>query len=282
MEAYSGFEPQVGEIRAVRAFRIGPGGVLYPLFGNAAWFDGPNTAFCRLAQPAEPARHAAPDPDCTCGFYAYATEDAAGEYPNSRHVLAVVACWGHVIAGTRGVRAQHARIEAIWMSDAVPPDLAAEVVARHPSVRAYADRAAMLAAHPPTRLDCYELDTPRERAVKRAVLWLAVAVALVVGSLPAHWLGNNTDARVVWAGELCFFLIGALVLRRRRTDMAAKRRALLFTAIALWLLAPFAGAFGIVLLRLPLIQVGAFGIVLRILLARAARRFPAEVGEAAP
>jgi hypothetical protein len=49
-------------------------------------------------------------------------------------------------------------------------------------------------------------------------------------------------------------------------------------AVALWLLAPFAGAVGVLLLRLPLIQIAALLFVQRVLLARAASTFPAEVG----
>ena len=51
-----------------------------------------------------------------CGFYAYGTLPAASRHAQARRVLAVVACWGRVIPGTLGLRAQHARIEAIWVS----------------------------------------------------------------------------------------------------------------------------------------------------------------------
>jgi hypothetical protein len=279
MDAYAGFEPQVGEIRAVRTFRVGPGGVLFPLFSNRAWTDGINSASCRISRsPVDGTPHRPAEPDCTCGFYAYASETAAGEYPNARYVLAVIACWGRVVAGTRGVRAEHARIEAIWMSPIVPPDLAAGVTRRYPSVSTYADRAAMLAEHPPTVLDCYDTPAPARRAWRRFALWLVAAVALVVGVLPARWLGSDDDARIVWATLLAFFAIGAFVLRHRHTDVAARRRSLLFMAMTLWLVAPFTGAIGIVLLRLPLIQLAVLFAAHRVLLDRAARTFPAEVG----
>ena len=278
MDAYAGFEPQVGEIRAVRTFRVGPGGALYPLFSNRAWSEGINSASCRISRsPVDGTPHQPAEPDCTCGFYAYASETAAAEYPNARYVLAVIACWGRVVAGTRGIRAEHARIEAIWMSPIVPAYLAAGVTERYPSVSTYLDKAAMLAEHPPTVLDCYETPAPVQRARRRVGLWLVAAVALVVGVLPAHWLGSNNNARAVWAAELAFFAIGAFVLRHRHTDMAARRRSLIFMAIALWLVAPFAGTVGIVLLRLPLIQLGALFVAHRVLLDRAARTFPAEV-----
>ncbi len=277
MDAYAGFEPQVGEIRALRTFRIGPGGVLYPLFSDSPWTAGANTARCGASGPPAAGRqvHPAPDPDCTCGFYAYASESSAAEYPFARHVLAVVACWGHVIAGTRGIRAEHGRIEAIWTSETVPPDLAAQVAQRYPATATYADKDEMLVEHPPTMLDCYEIDEPHERTMKRVGLRVLIIVALVVGLLPTRWLGSNNDARLVWAAELCFFLVGVAILRRRRTDFAARRRMLVFVAVALWLVAPFAGTTGVLLLRLPLIQIGALGLVQRRMGTRAASRFPA-------
>ena len=280
MDAYAGFEPQVGEIRALRTFRVGPGGVLYPLFSSRPWSDGTNTAQCAVLgrTGTEALAHAAPEPDCTCGFYAYASESSAGEYPNARHVLAVVACWGRVIAGTRGIRAEHARVEAIWMSATVPPDLANQVRMQYPSTSVYSDKAAMLAEHPPTELDCYEEPPARERRWRRIGLWTVTTAALITGLLPAHWLGSNTDARIAWGAELAFFVIGALVLRGRHTDVVARRRGLVFFAVALWLLAPFAGTVGVLLLRLPLIQLGVLFLVHRTLLARAASTFPAEVG----
>ncbi len=139
MDPYGGFEPQVGQIRALRTFRIGPDGALYPLFSKEPWEDGVNTARC-LRKDRPP--HPGPDPHCTCGFYAYGGEQWVGEHPQSRHVLAVVACWGRIIAGTRGLRAEHCRIEALWLSAAVPADLAARVHLHHPSVAVHRDRSA--------------------------------------------------------------------------------------------------------------------------------------------
>jgi hypothetical protein len=277
MEAYSGFEPRVGEIRAVRTFRIGPGGRLYPLFSNAPWPDGTHTARCAQTRHSGTASHVAPDPDCTCGFYAYASAGAAAEHPHSHHVLAVVACWGHVIAGTRGIRAEHARIDAIWMSAKVPPNLTTQVVDRYPSAQTYARRSDMFAAHSLTTLDCYEPEAPHERAVNRLGLRVVTATALVLGTLPAHWLGSNQQARIVWGAELGFFLIGAALMGRRSADIAAKRRALVSLAVALWLLAPFAGPVGIVLLRLPLLQIAALTLIHRMRMMRAANQFPADI-----
>jgi hypothetical protein len=286
MESYSGTEPQVGEIRALRTFRIGPGGVLHPLFSDQPWRPGTNTAHCRVADAvgldaSDAGEHVAPEPNCTCGYYAYATESGALEYPNAKHVLAVVACWGHVIAGTRGLRAQHARVEAIWMSETVPATLAAMVASGYPDALVYADKADMLEAHPLTVLDCYETATPNERALRKVGLRIAVTVALALGLMSAHWLNTHSDVRWVWAAELAFFAGGFIVLQRRRTDLAARRRAVIFLAIALWLVAPYGGAAGTLLLRIPLLQMGALTIFQRRMLAREAGRFPAIIGRPA-
>lgn len=298
MEAYAGFEPEVGEIRALRTFRIGPGGVLYPLFSELAWVDGINTARCRVPVPAgqehptgqeqpagqedgDAAAHIAPEPDCTCGYYAYATETGAGEYPHTRHVLAVVACSGRVIAGTRGIRAEHARIEALWMSSAVPDELVASVSSRYRSTAVYPDKSTMLTEHPPTPLDCYEIETHRQRASKGLAMRLAILSALVIGLLPANWIWQHHNARLLWVAELCLFLLGAGVLRLTRRDQPARGAALFLAAIVLWLIAPFAGAAGILLLRLPIIHIALLGWIHRVRVNREARRFPARIGPAA-
>jgi hypothetical protein len=286
MESYSGAEPQVGEIRALRTFRIGPGGVLYPLFSDLPWTADTNTAHCRVADAVGQdgvgsGEHVAPEPGCTCGYYAYATEEAALEYPNAKYVLAVIACWGHVVAGTRGLRTQHARIEALWMSDSVPANLAGMVAETYSDTTIYSDKQTMVEQHPLSVLECYETASPNERALKRIGLRVAVAVALVVGLLPLHWINRNPDVRWVWAAELAFFAIGFIVLQRRRTDLGARRRAVIFLALALWLVAPYGGAAGTLLLRIPLLQMGALTIFQRRLLAREAGRFPAIIGRPA-
>jgi hypothetical protein len=268
--SYTGFEPQVGEIRALRTFRIGPGGGLYPLFSDTPWSDESNTARCEL-------RHDAPGPDCSCGYYGYASEAATAEYAQSRHVLAVVAVWGKVIAGTRGLRAQHAHIEALWMSESVPDALAAEVATRYPSTSIYSDRSAMLTEHAPTVLDCYDVDAPGQRPHKTLGLRVGLLVAVFVGSLPAGWIWQHHDSRLIWVAELGFFLAGALVLRLTRRDFRDRGAALFFVAVTLWLAAPFAGIAGVVMLRLPILQIAALGLIQRMHLNRAARRFPARI-----
>jgi hypothetical protein len=282
MEDYAGFEPQIGEIRALRTFRVGPDGGLYPLYSDTAWVDGVNTAQCKLASAGtreriDRGRHATPDPDCTCGYYAYASESGAAERPHARYVLAVVACWGKVIAGTRGIRAEQARVEALWMSAIVPRELAESVAARYPSATLYAEKDAMLAEHPPTALDCYEPDEPARDVRTSRVMRLAIAAAVVIGALPASWIWQQPYVRALWAAEVCLFVIAAVMVRRTRRDVRAPATALLYAGLAVWLLAPFAGSAGLVLLRLPLVQITTLGLLQRHHLNREARRFPARI-----
>jgi hypothetical protein len=283
MEQYSGFEPQVGEIRAVRTFRIGSDGLLYPLFRDVAWQPGPNTARCTMLDvgafmlhPLQSSvAHQVPEPDCSCGYYAYATESATLEYPNARHVLAVVACWGHVIAGTRGLRAENARVEALWLSSAVPGELAALVAERYPDVTAYSEKQAMLATHPPTALDCYELDDERFDP-SRWVVRLVAASALALGLVPAAWLASNLDVRVAWLVELAVLLLATLHFWRGRS-ITSKRRSMQSVALLLWLLSPLGGVSGTVLLRIPIIQITALFVAQRRGQIREANRFPARI-----
>jgi hypothetical protein len=280
VDAYTGFEPHVGEIRALRTFRIGPGGVLYPLFGDEPWTDGRSRASCRVQAGAAAFAddtHPVPSADCSCGLYAYGTLAAAADYPHARHVLAVVACWGRVIAGTRGIRAEYAGVEAVWTSGTVPPELVAALADRHPGIALYRDRTAMLTEHPLTSLDCYDDAGEPQRTVHRRLLQLAMVAAIVIGLLPQNWTWHNSDARLVWIAELTFVVGAALVVRLTRHDLRARALTLTFTAIGLWLIAPFAGPTGIVLLRLPLLQIAVLGGLQRARVARSAARFPAAI-----
>jgi hypothetical protein len=148
---------RVGEIRAVRTFRLSHDGSLLPVaHGSVPWSDGPNTARC------ERGGHTPAAPGCSCGFYAYGTLPAASRHTQARRVLAVVACWGRIIPGTLGLRAQHARIEALWVSPWAKRRYVALVRRRYPSAALYRSRRKMIRQHQPTRLDSY-VHRPRQR-----------------------------------------------------------------------------------------------------------------------
>jgi hypothetical protein len=274
VDPYGGFEPQVGQIRALRTFRIGPDGVLYPLFSDDPWHDGDNSAHC-LRKDRPP--HPSPDPDCTCGFYAFGGEQWVGEHPRSRHVLAVVACWGRIIAGTRGLRAEHCRIEALWLSAAVPPALAERVVQNHPGVAVHRDRSRMLAEHPPTELDCYEQPGRGRVGSAGRPWWSAAIAAAVLGVLPADWLGGAHSAALLSVVLGTVFAVGALPSARRGTADGRSGRRLLCLATSMWLFAAFLGPFGAVFVRLPLFQAASIAGLQHMCLLIEGRRIPAQI-----
>ena len=274
MDPYGGFEPQVGQVRALRTFRIGPDGGLYPLFSNERWRDGPNTARCSRKDSAP---HRSPDPECTCGFYAYGAEQWVSEHPISRHVLAVVSCWGRIIAGTRGVRAEHSRIEALWLSAAVPADLVELIIRAHPSVTVHRDRSRMLAEHPLTELDCYE---PAGRGGGRSAgrMWWAAAIsAASLGVLPPDWLGGARSAAVLWTVLAVAFAMAALPVARRGRDVGCWGRRLLCLGTSMWLCASFLAPFGMALVRLPLLQAASLVGLQHMCVLLEARRIPADI-----
>lgn len=272
MGAAEDFEPQVGDVRAIRTFRVGPGGLLYPLFGRTPWVPGANRARCRADEDTD---HRAPDPECTCGFYAYSAEKWAGEYPYARSVLGVISCWGRIITGTRGLRAEFARIDALWLGPAVPADLVEAVRATYPDVQLYERREDLLREHPATPLeDAEPVDAPAPPVI---VTRTVAALAVIAGMLPASWITRLPYAW--WLEGALFALLALAVLAGgwRTTDPAAQRRRLGAFALLLWMAAPFVGAAGVLFLRLPLIQLVALTVAHRMALARAARTFPARI-----
>ena len=195
---FDGPDLLVGEIAALRTFDLRAGGSLWPVFAaDRAWQDGPNEASC-------PEHAAAGAPGCMCGFWAYGSLTALRDQQRSRDVVAVVSCWGRVTPGTRGVRAQFSRIDAVWLSRRVPTALVQSVAARYPGVEIYRDRARMLAEHPPTVLASYVPDRPMRRTQARLSTWLVgafVTEALILGLIPgatydAHPALRNTLAQV--------------------------------------------------------------------------------------
>jgi hypothetical protein len=89
-----------------RAWMLGDAGELIPYTGTVgAWEVGTTTAQCGRGK-----RHTAPDPDCTCGIYAFHTM-----HPQLRAepVLGAIAAWGDMEIHRDGFRAQHATVLAL-------------------------------------------------------------------------------------------------------------------------------------------------------------------------
>ncbi|SDI77318.1 hypothetical protein SAMN05444157_0090 [Frankineae bacterium MT45] len=198
-------EPMVGEISAVRSFGLSDDGNLFPVGGSdAPWTPGKNTARCIRGNS-----HDAPATDCTCGFYAYL--DPA--WITQRHgitgtITAVVSCWGQLIAGSRGVRAEFARIAALHLPADVPREVVAEVTALHPEVEIYRDIQQMYAAHPLTELEgvkhprllAKRPPTLRMIAVTRSLYWLLLGLILIANPPPPTHAGAVALGTLLAAG----------------------------------------------------------------------------------
>lgn len=130
----------VGEIYAAREFRTTRDGQLVSLNSPTAWGQGEHLAVCHSAASMA-SSHAVPDEDCRCGFYAYTTADPA---PDPTAIMGVVACYGTVLEGELGVRAEKARIVALHFGEAVPWRAHQEARNRYRDVEVYDDYSAML------------------------------------------------------------------------------------------------------------------------------------------
>ncbi len=246
MQPFAGAEPLVGEVVALRTFRVEESGLLLPLYSEQCWYDATNTAVC----PRAP--HEAPADDCDCGFYAYGTAQAAARNRGMRHVQAVVSCWGGVIAGTQGVRAQHARIDALWLHPAAPTWLRKRVANRYPSARVYDDVEEMHAAHPLSVLPSYD-PVPSGNHRSSVIAIGGAAGALALGALPLDVLRASAALWAVWLAALG--VAGAATLwwalgARFPGHLVA---AAIGAGLVAWLLAPEFGLAGW-LLRLPVLR----------------------------
>ncbi len=194
MPEHSAVEPRVGEVYALRTFRINTDdGALVPVAQpgeHRAWADGAVEANCARGRD-----HVAPDEDCRCGVYAFASvADITRQYGQGQRVLAVVACHGKIIAGTKGLRAQRARIVALWLSPQLSRTLRDKVVAHYPHLPLFSSRSAMLAEFPPTELETYEPPPkPRQRAVGMAV-FVAALLGLSVLAYDGRPVGEMWQA----------------------------------------------------------------------------------------
>lgn len=259
MDAFAGAEPLVGEVRALRTFRVEQSGLLLPLYSEQPWQDGTNTARC----PRD--AHTAPADGCDCGFYAYGTVQAAAHARPTRYVQAVVSCWGGVVAGTQGVRAQHARVEAVWLHPAAPGWLRRRVAARYPTARLYDTVEQMLAAHPLSVLPSYDGARPRRHS--RLAAGAAVAGSLALGALPAGVLRHSPLLWDVWLAAvvaLALAVVGLAVAARFPGHLVAAGISL---GLLAWAVSPLLGLGGW-LLRLPvlrgvLVAVGGYLMTLR-------------------
>jgi hypothetical protein len=172
---------------------------------------------------------------------------------------------------------EYSRIEALWLSAAVPADLVERVIRNHPSVAVHRDRSRMMADHPPTELDCYERPEGRKRRPAGGMWWSAAIAAALLGVLPADWLGGTRSAALLWIVLGTAFGAGALPIARRGTNVGSSGRRLLCLATSMWLFASFLGLFGVVFVRLPLLQAASIVGLQHLCLLLEGRRIPAKI-----
>lgn len=149
-------EPMVGQVTALRSFRLTDDGFLLPLTevgGEEPWPAETASAICRRGKS-----HQAPDPDCQCGFYAYGHStwvESAGLYSWSLTVLAAVHCVGRLVGGEKGIRATKMRIAACYVNKHAPQSVMERLRENYPDVEFYTSRRALFSAHPTTVLSSY-------------------------------------------------------------------------------------------------------------------------------
>jgi hypothetical protein len=132
---FDGFECVVGEIRGFRWWRVTPRGWLRsPWHGNTRWEVGANVARCVQAsrcyqRPSISHPEGSPNIDCACGFYAlhdiptnpsakfHNAWELSATTSGANHglVFGVAGGHGHILVGTTGWRAEHARVLALYL-----------------------------------------------------------------------------------------------------------------------------------------------------------------------
>lgn len=152
---FSGMGLAIEPVRGVRAFEVDTLGRLTGVTYKSVWRPGENTSECKRLSADDPASGfwaaynkgllgpgsarrfvtASPmspvlssDPGetershdmtkCKCGFYAY--YDGSNDYHTPDRINAVVEGWGQTVIGTRGFRAEKARILALHIPGSKP------------------------------------------------------------------------------------------------------------------------------------------------------------------
>ena len=86
------------------------------------------------------AAHQSPHPDCKCGIYAYHRPGVQQYFGEWEWVEGIVSVWGRIEAHADGLRAEHARVEALTGRPAIAAHLGVEHVTTRDELRAAAAR----------------------------------------------------------------------------------------------------------------------------------------------
>jgi len=178
-DSFTGLGLAVGTVRGLRAFKADELGRLTGLSYEQVWTPGENVSDCRKPSDKKPRRNMlieffrptkAADHsmvECTCGFYAFydgrndyrRDEDekpqksqgvfyAYGYQPAKATISAVVEGYGETVIGTRGFRAQKAKIVALYIPKGIKGTVAARVRHNYADVPQFVDFDAMLREFP--------------------------------------------------------------------------------------------------------------------------------------
>lgn len=204
-------EAMVGEVTALRSFRLTDDGYLLPLTdagGHEPWPTETHSAKCNRGKS-----HPAPDPECTCGFYAYGNRSWVqeyGPYAWSRLILAAVHCSGRLVAGEKGLRGERMRLKACYVNKTAPSEVMERLRENYPEVEFFTSRKALLKAYPETHLSTY-LEAPKRPRLKPSFSILQVILALFAIPILGINLVSIFSGSASFQGQLALLLFAVLV-----------------------------------------------------------------------
>lgn len=158
------WEPQIGSLFGYRRFKVDSWNRIRPWADIPyIWTPGENVAKClktamystyslSFSSSSVPrsAPHRAPHHECDCGFYARFVydDDVIEETWNlPTGVLGVIEAYGRAEVGTKGFRAEKAKIVALWLPGR-KQHLAERLPELYPDVAIYKTKAELFDAHP--------------------------------------------------------------------------------------------------------------------------------------
>lgn len=190
-------ELRVGETYALRQFVLKPNGYLAAVHQPEVWTPGENRFTCMCLGET----HQVPDPkQGQCGFYAYTQAPIKPLRAKSNIVHAVVACYGTLVEGERGVRAEKARIVGVQMPQNAQVRGADRFAELYPQMRVFNDFDALV--------DEYGI----ERVNKGGQAFQALGLGFTRGtpfSLPKPGATNLTMPQRVLRGAYRAVVLGA-------------------------------------------------------------------------
>lgn len=148
LSEYSGRALVPGTLRGYRSWRVTlDEGLLMAVNFDYTWQPGENHATCLDWPPTFQTEHQAPQLNCTCGFYA-CYSPATTQWGQAIPFMGVVELSGRMVLGTRGVRAERARIVAS-LQPYWPARAAERIKDMYPDVKWFRNHEDMVEAFPP-------------------------------------------------------------------------------------------------------------------------------------